>query len=130
MDAVADVTELDVLLERAGKRGFMVHMFRMDRHGPEVMAGVYQWRGCADVFVLSGGEHAHAYRLPTGADADVFAPRRVYWWYAQNPVWTLRALLTLPAPGHGDAPDMLTDAPPGMGVPGDRMPVRMRRRGR
>jgi len=98
MATTADVTELDALLERAGKRGYMWHMFRADRHGPEVLAGVFQRPGCADVFVLSGGDHAHAYRLPTGADTDVFAPRTVYWWYAQNPVWTLRALLTLPKP--------------------------------
>jgi hypothetical protein len=81
------------------------------------------------VFVFSGAEHAHAYRLPTRADIDVFTPVRVYWWYGASPVWTLRALLTLPEPGQPDAPDMLIPAPSGLGIPGGRMPVRMRRRG-
>jgi len=122
------VTELDGLLETVGKRGYLWHMFRADQHGPEVLAGVLQHGGCADVFVFSGGDHAHAYRAPTGRHADVFAPIQVYWWYRASPVWTLRALLTLPAPGDPDAPDTLTPVPPGLGVPGDRVPVRIRRR--
>jgi hypothetical protein len=129
MDAVASVTELDALLEKAGKLGFIVHMFRTDRHGPEVLAGVFQRSGYAGVFVFSSDEYAHAYRLPTDTDADVFAPTRVYWWYGASPVWTLRALLTLPEPGQPDAPDTLIAAPPSLGIPGDRMPVRVRRRG-
>jgi len=128
MDAVVNVTELDVLLETAGKRGFMWHMFRTDQHGPEVLAGVFQHPGCADVFVFSGGEHAHAYRLPTGRHADVFAPTQVYWWYGASPVWTLRAVLTLLEPGHPEAPDTLIPVPPGLGIPSNRIPVRMRRR--
>jgi hypothetical protein len=129
MDTTTDVTELDVLLEMAGKRGYLWHMFRTDQHGPEELAGVFQHAGCADVFMLSGGEHAYAYRVPTDRHADVFAPTRLYWWYGASPVWTLRALLTLPEPGHPDAPDALFAAPTGLGIPGDRMPVRMRRRG-
>ena len=128
MDAVASVTELDALLEKAGKLGYLWHMFRTDQHGPEVLAGVYQRSGSADVFVFSSDEYAHAYRLPTDTDTDVFAPTRVYWWYGASPVWTLRALLTLPEPGRPDAPDTLIVAPPGLGIPGDRMSVRMRRR--
>lgn len=129
MDVAAGVTELDALLEKVGKVGFMMHMFRVDQHGPGVLAGVFQHAGCADVFVLSSGEYAHAYRLPTGAGTDVFTPTRVYWWYAASPVWTLRALLTLPRPSHPDAPVMLVPMPPGLGVSGDRRPVRLRRRG-
>jgi hypothetical protein len=122
------VTDWDALLEEAAARGYLWHLFRTDRHGPEVLAGVFQHHGSADVIVFSGAEHAHAYRLPTGRDTDVFTPSRVYWWYAASPVWTLRALLTLPAPGAQDAPRTLHPAPPGAGVPGDRHPVRMRRR--
>jgi hypothetical protein len=128
VDAVTSVTELDALLEKVGALGFTVHMFRTDQHGPEVLAGVFQHPGCADVFVFASNEYAHAYRLPTGADTDVFAPTRVYWWYGASPVWTLRALLTLPEPGQSSAPDTLIPAAPGLGIPGDRMPVRMRRR--
>jgi hypothetical protein len=130
MDTTATVTELDALLEQAGKRGFVWHLFRPDHHGPEVLAGVFQWADCADVVVLSDPMHAHAYRVPTDDSADVFAPARVLWWYGQSPVWTLRALLALPSPDHPQAPRTLTAAPQGTGVPGDRRPVRMRRRGR
>jgi hypothetical protein len=124
----ADVTEWDALLEAAATRGYLWHMFRTDRHGPEVLTGVFQHHASADVIVFSGAEHAHAYRLPTDGDTDVFTPARVYWWYAASPVWTLRALLALPAPGKRGAPGTLLPAPPGAGVPGDRCPVRMRRR--
>ena len=118
MDAVASVTELDALLAKAGKLGFMLHMFRTDRHGPEVLAGVFQRSGYADVFVFSSDEYA--YRLPADADTDVFTPTHVFWWYGASPVWTLRALLTLPEPGRPDAPDTLIAAPSGLGIPGDR----------
>jgi hypothetical protein len=127
--AVAVADELDVLLEEAGKQGYLWYLFRTDHHGPEVLAGVLQRLGCADVLVLSGVEHAHAYRVLTGPDTDVFAPRDVLWWYGANPVWTLRGLLTLPEPGHPEAPTTLTPAPPGSGVSGDRRPARLRRRG-
>jgi hypothetical protein len=123
-----EMTELDALLEEVGKRGFLWHMFRTDANGPDVLAGVFQHSGYADVFVVQGSENAHAYRLPTGPDTDVFAPEWVYWWYCACPVWTLRALLTLPTPENLPLPEMLTPAPAGMGVPGDRVPVRMRRR--
>lgn len=120
-------TELDVLLERAGRRGFLWHMFRDDGHGPDVLAGVFRYSACADVLVLTGDRYAHAYRLPTGVDTDVFAPSRVFWWYGAGPVWALRALLTLAGPDQPDAPRTLTPAPPGLGVRGDRVPVRVRR---
>lgn len=125
---LAGADELDALLDEAGRRGFLVHMFRVDRRGPEVVAWVFNWGGCADVFVLSGEEHAQAYRVSTGA--DVFAPDQVLWWYRSSPVWTLRALLTLAEPGRPDAPVIPSPAPPGLGVPGDRTPVRIRKRGR
>ncbi|MPZ82529.1 MAG: hypothetical protein GEV28_19850 [Actinophytocola sp.] len=54
------MTEWDALIATAGKRGYLWHMFRMDWHGPEVVAGVYQWRDCADVVVLFDDQHAHA----------------------------------------------------------------------
>jgi len=61
MDVATGTTELDVLLATAGKRGYLWHMFRTDQHGPEVLAGIFQPSGCADVFVFSDREHAHAY---------------------------------------------------------------------
>jgi hypothetical protein len=128
MDTRADVSEFDLLLESAGRRGFLWHMFRPDRHGPDAIAGVFGHDRCVDVFVLTGGEHAHAYRSPTGPRDDIFAPGQVFWWYSGNPVWTLRAVLALPEPGDHGAPDTLVTVPPGFGVPGARTPVRIRRR--
>lgn len=126
---VAEMDELDALLEKAGKQGYLWYLFRTDHHGPEVLAGMLQRPGCADVFVLAGAGYARAYRVPTDPDSDVFAPQDVLWWYGATPVWTLRCLLTLPEPGHPEAPTARTPAPPGLGISGDRMPVRLRRRG-
>ncbi|OLF06652.1 hypothetical protein BLA60_30775 [Actinophytocola xinjiangensis] len=121
------MSELDALLSEVGRRGFTWHLFRADRYGPEVLAGVFEHPGCADVVVLTGDESAHAYRVPTGAGTDVLAPALVSWWYVASPVWTLRALLTLAEPtGHHHQP--LLVVPSGFGVPGDRVPVRLRRR--
>ena len=98
-------------------RGYRWQMFHTDRNGPELLAGVRHHSACTDVIVLSGADVAHAYRLPADPDTDVFAPARVHWWYAASPVWTLRALLTLPAPGDPGAPRTLHPAPPGAGIP-------------
>lgn len=129
--AVVGVDELDVLIERAGKTGFLWHGFRVDQHGPEVLAGVYSWGDCADVVVLTDDSGSHAYRTPMDATTDVFAPSHVYWWYGRSNevgmVWVVRALLTLPPPDESAGLSPLIPAPPGTGVPGDRTPVRMRR---
>lgn len=114
---MADVTEWDALLATAIERGYLWQVFRTDRHGTEVLAGVRHHSASADVIVLPGADVAHAYRLPAGADTDVFTPARVYWWYGASPVWTLRALLTLPAPDDPGAPRTLHPAPPGAGIP-------------
>lgn len=123
--------ELDALMETVGKGGFVFHAFQVDRHGPEVLAAVHDFGGCADVVILFDEERACAYRTPTGPAVDLFAPTQVYWSYASGPVWTLRALVTLAPPGHPDAPSGLTGAPPGLGLPVmGRLPVRVRMRGR
>lgn len=79
MRTAVNVTELDALIARAGKAGYAWHQFRRDRHGPDVLAGVYRWRECADVVVLTDDETSHAYRTPTDAAVDVFAPSHVHW---------------------------------------------------
>lgn len=122
------MTELDALLEKVGKLGYMVHMFRGDQHGPDVLAAVYQWESCADVLVLFDDQRAHAYRTPMGAGIDVFSPSHIHWWYGGCAVWTLRALLTLPGPGNPSTMDTLVPAPPETGISGERIPVRIRRR--
>lgn len=120
--------ELDALIEKAAKLGYLWHQFRVDRHGPDVLAGVFQWRDCADIVVLLDERASHAYRTPTGPAVDVFAPAHVSWWYGGNLVWVLRALLTLPDPDASGASLPLVPAPKGTGVPGERIPVRIGRR--
>lgn len=144
MGTAVDVHELDALIEEAGRRGFLWHQYRVDRHGPEVLAGVFQWGVCADVVVLTDETSSHAYRTPTDPAIDVFAPTHVHWWYGRSdhtvklPApdaslpgvdirWVLRALLTLPTPYEPDGLPALIPAPPGTGVSGDRVPVRLRR---
>jgi len=126
------MTELDALLAEAGRRGFMWHQFRVDQHGPAVLAGLYRWPTCADVVVLIDENTSHAYRMPVDGTADVFAPSHVHWGYYQtekvSAVWVLRALLTIPRPDEPGGLPPLTPAPPGTRVPGERVPVRMRRR--
>jgi hypothetical protein len=128
----ATLDELDVLIERAGKSGYLWHEFRVDRYGPDVLAGVCQWRDCADVVVHTDDETSHAYRTPTDAATDVFAPTHVCWWYGGSSdvgmVWVMRALLTLPHPDEPDGLPPLVPAPSGTGVSGDRIPVRIRTR--
>lgn len=137
------MTELDALIEEAGRRGYLWYQFRVDQHGPEVLAGVFNWDRCADVVVLTDENSAHAYRAPTDTGTDVFAPSHIHWWYGRSDeltgasnivlpgvgmVWILRALLTLPAPSEPGGAPSLVPAPKGTGVPGDRIPVRLRRR--
>jgi hypothetical protein len=128
--ASGSTTELDVLLERLGRLGALLHGFQTDQHGPDVLAAVRNYGGVADVVILLDETRAAAWRCPTGPDVDVFAPTQVYWSYASSPVWTLLSLLTLDPPGHPDAPATLTAAPAGLGLPVEgRMPVRVRARG-
>lgn len=122
--------ELDALLEKTSKRGYLWHRFRDNHHGPEVLAGVFQWDNCADVVVLTDDAGTHAYRTPTDHATDVFAPAQVHWWYGKGEVgmvWVLRALLTLPGPHEPGGLPRLVPAPKGTGVPGTRIPVRIRR---
>jgi hypothetical protein len=130
-----DTYELDPLMEEAGRRGFLWHQFRVDRHGPDVLSGVFHWADCADVVVLTDELTSHAYRTPTGRVTDVFAPSHVRWWYGRNQaepgismVWVLRALLALPEPDEPGGMLPLVPAPSGTGISGQRVPVRIRRR--
>ena len=64
--AGASPSEIDVLINEAGKRGFVWHLFRTNQHGPEILAGVLRWPTCSDVVVLIDDHRSHAYRVPTG----------------------------------------------------------------
>jgi hypothetical protein len=125
--------EIDALIDEAGRRGFLWHLFRTDRHGPEVLAGVLRWPDCADVVVLIDDRDSHAYRVPTGnLSVDVFAPTCVHWFYGLSAevgmAWVLRALLTLPRPDQPAGLPVVVPAPTGIGVAGDRSPVVIRKR--
>ncbi|HEV8559038.1 MAG TPA: hypothetical protein VGR06_21915 [Actinophytocola sp.] len=122
-------TELDALLSRIGRQRFLAHAFRPDRNGPDVLAFVRYWAGgTADVVIVFDEARASAFRT-AGSGADVFAPELVSWWYLNNPVWTLRALMALPEPGHPDEPVEIMRPPPGCLLPaGGRMPVLVRAR--
>jgi hypothetical protein len=124
---------VDALVEEAGRRGYLWHLFRVDRHGPEVLAGVLRWPGCADVVVLIDDHSSHAYRVPTvEPGVDVFAPVWVHWFYGLSAevgmAWVLRALLTLPRPDEPGGLSALVPAPAGIGVPGGGSPMVIRRR--
>lgn len=122
--------ELEELLTLLGKHRFTMHEFQPDRDGPEVLAAIREFRACADVVVMLDQQRACAWRTPRRPDLDLLAPTHVFWVYAANPVWTLRALLTLPPPGHPDAPADLIGAPDGLGLPTqNRKPARIRIRG-
>ena len=124
-------TELDELLIRLGKQRFVRHSFRVDHHGPDIVAFVHKWDDTADVVILFDERIACAYRTAIGPGVDVFAPTLVSWWYSSSPVWTLRAMISLPQPGHPDEPNQLLAPPRGYALPkAARMPVRVRMRGR
>jgi hypothetical protein len=121
--------ELAALIEKIGKSGFLLHSFQGDRHGPDVLAAVRDFGGVVDVVIMFDEQRACAYRTPSGPGVDVFGPRHVFWSYASSAVWTLRALLTLAAPGQPDAPSELNPAPFALGVPQEwRERVRVRKR--
>ena len=123
--------ELDALLEQLGRQRFVVHQFRVDQHGPDVVAAVHDWGEVVDVVILIDEYNACAYRVPKGADVDVFDPEAVYWWFTASPTWTLRALLELPQPAHPNAPRELIYSPAVYQLPkASRTPVRVRMRER
>jgi hypothetical protein len=128
-------TEFDELLDRLGRLCFMEHCFRVDRHGPDSVAFVREWPSpttgprVVDVVILFDEERASAFRTAIGPGMDVFAPEWVSWWYQAKPVWTLRAMIALPTPGHPDEPKQLGPPPPECTLPEDaRRAVRVRGR--
>lgn len=110
MGTAVAVTEFDALIEKISKRGYLWYQFGEDSHGPQVLAGVFQWPTCADVVVLTDDRDSHAYRAPTPIP-DVFAPARVHWWYGRSDS-TVRQLGTgLPGGQHGVGAPCAVDAP-------------------
>lgn len=128
-----DDLEFDLLVEQLGKQRFVNHEMGLAHDGrPNVLGFVRDWgSGIADVVVIVDEAHACAWRTAIGPDVDVFAPDRVSWSYAHTPVWTLRALLTMPPPGHPAEPFQPMPLPTGCKIPeGARMNQRIRMRQR
>jgi hypothetical protein len=84
------------------------------RWGPEdapaLLAAVFRGDSYTDVLILRNAEQATGYRLPMFPESDIFNPHTVAYQYHSTPLWTLRAMLALPAPGKSGAP-MLTEQP-------------------
>lgn len=73
---------------------------------PELIASMFKYldSAVADVLLLRSRSNATAYRVPAVDGASVFNPERVMYQYHATALWTLRALLSLPAPGKPGAP--------------------------
>ncbi|MBB5159698.1 hypothetical protein [Saccharopolyspora phatthalungensis] len=115
-------SEIDLLLTELRRTVWGLWVFG-PKHGPDVVAAVHRWQTCADVVILRGEDDATAYRTPTMLGSDVFVPDLVSWQYHSSAVWTLRAALALPPPGHAQAPiavlkpDLLCFLPADLGQP-------------
>jgi hypothetical protein len=121
--------EFDILIAHLGHLPYVFHEFRIGTRDDEALAAVRSWGEIADVVIVRDESTATAYRSPTGPDLDVFDPVRVFWFYASSAAWTLRALLTLPAPGHPDAPrDLIAVERIGLAESAGRKLLRVRTR--
>ncbi|MBN9739521.1 hypothetical protein DMP23_00315 [Amycolatopsis sp. A1MSW2902] len=86
---------------------------------PTLFAATFEWLTCTDVLIIRSEESATAYRTPRFPGTDVFRPTVVSWQYGADPVWTMRAVLTISPPGSADAPFQVLRPAPGSGVPAD-----------
>lgn len=101
-----DVLELRDLLSELRRRGWTLILWG-PRTSPSFMGAMFQWRDCADVLLVRNNHQATGYRVPTPpGDDEVFNPNVVLYQYHQSPLWTLRAMLSLPRPGTPGAPAM------------------------
>ncbi|WET76869.1 hypothetical protein P3102_22460 [Amycolatopsis sp. QT-25] len=117
---------MDELLGELARRRWTVYLFG-PKGAPELIAATFQWPTCADVLILRSQDRATAYRVPTSDDTDVFMPEIVFWQYHSDPEWTLRAVLTIGAPGHFDAPLAILQPHPLCRIPvAKRRPVTIR----
>lgn len=82
------------------------------RDAPTLYAATLHWNTCTDVLIIRSEDRATAYRTPRFPNADPFRPTVVSWQYGADALWTLRAVLTIGAPGRPDAPlQVLVPAP-------------------
>ena len=99
-----DVLELQDLFGELRRRGWTLILWG-PRTSPSLMGAMFQWRDCADVLLVRSQHRATGYRVPTPrGGGEVFNPDVVLYQYHQSPLWTLRAMLSLPRPGIPGAP--------------------------
>lgn len=117
--ATSDDRAFDFLVEKLGKQRFTNHEMALARDGrPNILGFVRNWsNGIADVVVIFNETTACAWRTTDGYDGDVFAPDTVTWSYAYTPVWTLRAVLSMPPSGHPNEPLQPMPLPAGCKIP-------------
>lgn len=87
--------ELEELLTELRRRRWTLIRWGPE-HAVDLLAATFRWDDCTDVLILRNNEHATAYRVPNSA--EVFNPEVVWYQYHNNPLWTLRAILSLPVP--------------------------------
>ncbi|RZS37898.1 hypothetical protein EV193_105458 [Herbihabitans rhizosphaerae] len=109
--------ELDDLLSELRRRHWTLIRWG-PQDAPYLVAAIFKWQMCADVLILRGETAATAYRVPTLDDAEIFSPTGVSYQYHHSPLWALRSILSLPAPGAPGAPvGMETPKQPECSVP-------------
>ena len=94
------------------RRGWK-HFYVPNREQPRALASTF-WHpaGLVDVVQIFADADGFAYRAPVPVNGDPFRPAAVVWTYGGDVVWTIRAILALPAPGEIDAPTQLVPPPP------------------
>ena len=107
---------LDDLFAELRRRKWTLYLFgRPD--APDLYAATCRWTTCTDVLIIRDERHATAYRTPNFPGTDVFRPSVVSWQYGAEPLWTLRAVFTIGAPGEADSPFQVLAPAPDSGVP-------------
>jgi hypothetical protein len=109
-----DSTLLDEWLDELRRRRWTFTYFPR-RDQPMMVTAIFWHRvPVVDVVALfRADDTALAYRAPVPADQeDPFAAPHVTWVFAGEPVWAVRGVLALPAPGARGEPFYLQPAPP------------------
>lgn len=107
---------LDDLFTELRRRKWTLYLFGRPA-APDLYAATFRWPTCTDVLIIRDEHRATAYRTPSFPGSDVFRPSVVSWQYGAEPLWALRAVLTISAPGQADAPFQVLAPAPDSGVP-------------
>lgn len=90
------------------------------RERPILPAAMYQWPLATDVLILRSEDDASAYRVPAGPHDDrIWNPQMVAYQFHSSALWTLRAILTIEAPGQPGSPGVMERAATACALPED-----------